>query len=106
MIETLRKVVLAGIGTLDLTEEKLQAGLADLIKRGEVSEREAHEFGKEWQAQLTRRREQLQQEAREAVQRALKAFNVASRSDFEALAARVEALERRASRPEPVDAEC
>jgi polyhydroxyalkanoate synthesis regulator phasin len=112
MIDTLRKVLLAGLGTLELTDEKLHATLGDLIKRGEISEQEGRELAGQWQRRLARRREELQQEARAAVQRALRGLDVATQQELEALTSRVDALEQQArSAPRELgetelDAEC
>jgi polyhydroxyalkanoate synthesis regulator phasin len=96
MLDTVRKMLLAGLGTLELTEEKLEGALRDLIKRGELTEQEARSLGEEWKQRLASRRDELQREARAAVQRALQSLDVASRQELEALTKRVEALEGRA----------
>jgi len=106
MLETVRKAMLAGLGAMDLTEEKFHAFLSDLTKRGELTEQEAREFGHEWRQRLSRRRDELQQEVREAVQRALRSLNVATRQEVDALAARVGALERQSSAERRIDPEC
>jgi poly(hydroxyalkanoate) granule-associated protein len=96
MLDTVRKVWLAGLGTLELTEEKLEELLRDLIKRGELTEQEARTFAQQSKQRLAARRDELQREVREAVQRALRGFDVATRQDIEALTRRVEELEKRA----------
>lgn len=112
MLETVRKALLAGLGTLELTEEKFREALGDLISRGELTEQEARELGEQWLRRLAERREELRQEAREAVQRALGALDVPTRGDLEALIKRVEKLERRSRPPlqglpeSDLDAEC
>jgi polyhydroxyalkanoate synthesis regulator phasin len=69
--------------------------LRDLIKRGELTEKEARMLAEQWKRRLVTRREELQREVREAVQRALRGFDVATRQDIEALTRRVEELEKR-----------
>ena len=93
MLDTIRQAFLAGLGALDLTEEKLHGVLSDLIKRGELTEKEAQQFRQEWRQRLTSRKDHLQQEAKDAVQRTLAGLNVASRHDIEVMAKRVSALE-------------
>ena len=44
MIRTLRTLMLAGLGTLDLTEERLRAAFGDLVERGEVTEKDARDL--------------------------------------------------------------
>jgi len=112
MLDTIRQAFLVGLGTLDLTEEKLRGTLADLTKRGELTEKEARQFADEWRQRLANRREQLQHDAKDAVQRALAGLNVASRHDIEAMAKRVAALEeevaqvRQAMAEAATDLEC
>lgn len=107
MLETVRKAMLTGLGALDLTEEKLEAFLKDLTRRGEMTEREAREFGSEWRTRVAERREQLQRDAREALDRAFRGLNVATHQDLEALAKRVDALERgQPGSPQREDLEC
>ena len=84
MLDTVRKVWLAGLGTLELTEEKLEELLRDLIKRGELTEHDARTLAEQWKRRLVARREELQREVREAVHRALRGFDVATREDVEA----------------------
>jgi polyhydroxyalkanoate synthesis regulator phasin len=95
MLDTVRKMLLVGLGTLELTEEKLEGTLRDLIKRGELTEQEARTVGEEWKQRLASRRDELQREARGAVQRALQSLDVASRQELETLRKRVDALEGR-----------
>ena len=97
MLDTFRKAWLAGLGTLELTEEKLEGMLRDLVGRGEVTEQEARSFVDQWKQRLAARREDLQRETREAVHRALRGLDVASRQEVESLAKRVDALERQAT---------
>jgi polyhydroxyalkanoate synthesis regulator phasin len=99
MLNTVRKATLAGLGALELTEEKLQAFLADLTARGELSEQEAREYAGHWKERFAQRQAELQREVREAVQRALRGLDVASQRDLDALADRVTALEARVSPP-------
>jgi polyhydroxyalkanoate synthesis regulator phasin len=112
MLDTVRKVLLAGLGTLELTEEKLESVMRDLITRGELTEQEARALADQWKQRLAARREELQHQTRESVQHAIRGFNVATRQELEALSKRVEALEKRA-RPDAqglpqadLDAEC
>jgi hypothetical protein len=70
--------------------------LRDLIKRGKLTEMEGRTLAEQRKRGLAARRDKLQ---REAVQRALHGFDVATREDIERLTKRVEAPEKR-PRPE------
>ncbi len=98
MLESLRKLLLAGLGTFDLTEEKLKAVFDDLVARGEVSEKEARELISDWTKRAGEHRTKIQQQVDEAVRRALERLGVSRRADLEKLESRIADLERRVPR--------
>ena len=71
MVDALRKLLLAGLGTLDLTEEKAKAIFNDLVARGEMSEKDARELVQGWAKRAAEQRTRLQQDVDEAVSRAM-----------------------------------
>ena len=95
MVEALRKLLLAGLGTLDLTEEKLKAVFNDLVARGEMSEKEARELISNWSKRATEQRGRMKDDVEQAVNRTLQAMGLAKRADLDALAARLAELERK-----------
>ena len=98
MLEALRKLLLAGLGTVDLTEEKLKAVFDDLVARGEVSEKEARELISTWTNRAGEQRMKIQQQVDQTVLRALERLGVSRRADVEKLESRIAELERRVSR--------
>lgn len=95
MLELLRKLMLAGLGTLDLTEEKARAIFEDLVRRGELSDTEARELTSGWVKRAKEQRAKLQQQIDEAIRAAFGRLDVASRGDVKLLAERVAELERK-----------
>jgi polyhydroxyalkanoate synthesis regulator phasin len=98
MLEPLRKLLLAGLGTVDLTEEKLKAVFDDLVARGEVSEKEARELVSGWAKKAGEQRTKIQQQVDEAVHKALERMGLSHRADVDKLEARIAELERRVPR--------
>ena len=98
MLEPLRKLLLAGLGTVDLTEEKVKAVFDDLVARGEVNEQEAKELVSGWVKKAGEQRTKIQQQVDEAVRRALERLGVSQRADLDKLEARIAELERRVPR--------
>jgi polyhydroxyalkanoate synthesis regulator phasin len=98
MLEPLRRLLLAGLGTVDLTEEKLRAVFDDLVARGEVNEKEARELISSWAKRAGEQRTKIQQLVDDSVRRALDRMGAAHRSDLEKLEARIAELERRLPR--------
>lgn len=99
MIRTLRMLMLAGLGALDVSEEKLRTAFEDLVKRGEVTEKDARDLAATWTKRATERRDAFREQVRELVREELKMVEV-GREEFDALAELVARLERRAT---PVD---
>jgi polyhydroxyalkanoate synthesis regulator phasin len=99
-----------GLGALELTEEKLRAVIDDLVRRGELSEHDAREFAAEWRNRAATQRARVQKEVETAFARLLASADIARKSDLQALADRVSALERPpaqpAPAPDPADVEC
>ncbi|MEW5981216.1 MAG: phasin family protein [Acidobacteriota bacterium] len=99
MVDALRKLLLAGLGTLDLTEEKLKAVFDDLVKRGEMNEKDAKEMIASWKARAVEQRQKVQSLVDESVQKGLKAMGYVRLTEYDALAARVAELERKVTPP-------
>lgn len=99
MADALRKLLLAGLGTLDLTEEKAKAVFDDLVKRGEMNEKDARELISSWKDRANGQRQKVQALVDESVQKGLKAMGYVRLSDYEALSARVAELERKIATP-------
>ena len=98
MIGMLRTLMRAGLGTLDLTEERLRAAFDELVERGEITERDARDLVATWAKRATERRTALAKQVRELVREELKVGEV-SREEFDALAELVARLERRLAPP-------
>ena len=94
MIRTLRTLMLAGLGTLDVTEDKLRTAFEELVKRGEVTEQDARDLVASWTKRAIERREAFRKHVRELVREELKTADV-TREEFDALAELVARIERR-----------
>jgi polyhydroxyalkanoate synthesis regulator phasin len=94
MVDALRKLLLAGLGTLDLTEEKARAIFNDLVQRGEMSEKDARELLSGWAKRATEQQGRLRQDVEETVTRAMQKMGLAKRSELDALSARIAELEQ------------
>ena len=93
MVDALRKLLLAGLGTIDLTEEKAKAIFNDLVARGELSEKDAKELVSSWTKRAAEHRGRLQADIDQAVQGALSAMGIARKTEVEALKAKIDELE-------------
>jgi len=93
MKEFMRKGMLFGIGLATLTREKIEETVEDLIKKGEMTERE----GKETINDLMKKSKEVTDELTEKVEKmvadALKKLNIPTRDEFLALKEKVEKME-------------
>jgi poly(hydroxyalkanoate) granule-associated protein len=99
MVDALRKLLLAGLGTLDLTEEKAKAVFNDLVARGEMSEKDARDLVQGWTRRAAEQRTRLQQDIEQGVAKAMSAMGLARKSDVDALHARIAELEQKLAIP-------
>ena len=99
MLVLLRKLLLAGLGTLDLTEEKARAIFNDLVARGELSEKDARELITTWTKRAGEQQAKLQERIEQGVRTALDTAGLARRAELDALAARVTELEKQTAPP-------
>ncbi len=93
-MEPLRNMLLAGLGALGYGKEKLQAMVEAMVDKGELTREQGErviggwvERGKEEQANLSSR-------VSEEMQKVVVKLSLVTRADYDALAARVEELEK------------
>lgn len=98
MLDVVRTLLLAGVGAIDLTEDKLKSVVDDLTRRGELAADEGKDLIAAWTTRARERREQLDQRVRKAVDDALGRYNVASHTSVVDLESRVQALEQTVAR--------
>ncbi len=95
MLETLRTLMLVGLGTAELTEARIEAALKALVERGDLAEREARTLAAEWIERVRVRRDEFERRMNDEIAAALDRQGVARLSELRALEAKVERLERR-----------
>jgi polyhydroxyalkanoate synthesis regulator phasin len=94
MTRTLRTLLLAGLGALDLTEEKLRGAFDELIHRGELHEKDAKDLVAAWKSRARERHEALGRQVRDVVRDELTHQKFARQDDLDRLAAHLARLER------------
>lgn len=98
MLDALRTLLLAGVGAIDLTDEKMRSIMDQLIRRGELAADEARELATLWANGARERRVAIDDRVRAAVEDALAQQNVASHASVADLRARIETLEQLVAR--------
>jgi len=94
MFNLLKKMIWLGAGLAVMTTEKIEAVVAEAVKKGQLSEKE----GKELAADLIERSKKAKKELGEKVEKimsdTLQRLNIPTRRDLEELKARLERLEK------------
>ena len=85
LYDVTRTILLAGIGAVTLAQDEINSFLDRLVERGEMAEGDARKLVRE----VMDRREKLEKEHRQVVHEAKKPAAPVTRSDLEALQARI-----------------
>lgn len=100
MFDVLKKMIWLGAGLAVMTTEKIEETVAEIVKKGQLSEKE----GKELVAELVEKSKKAQKELKEKVEKiiteALQRLNIPTRKEVEELEARLERLEKQAEKKE------
>jgi polyhydroxyalkanoate synthesis regulator phasin len=93
MIDLVKKSMLAGVGLAVVTKDKVLESLDELVERGKLTREEAAEMSDKIVAEGKAETEKARVEASKLFNEMLHRANVVTKDQYEALAARVTALE-------------
>lgn len=89
-----RKAWFFGLGLANFTRAKIEALVEDMIKRGEISQQERSQAVEEILGRLETAQEAFFEKVKEVVYKAVHDLKLARTEDLEALAKRVDAIEK------------
>ena len=95
MLETVRKVMLIGLGAAVMSRDKIQQVMNDLVARGDVTKEEGKKLLDEFTSRAEEAGKNLNERIRTQIRRTLKDLGIADRNRIAALEARIAELERR-----------
>jgi polyhydroxyalkanoate synthesis regulator phasin len=90
-----RKAKLFGLGVLDFTREKVEAVVADMVKRGELSEQETPQAVAELMERAKSEQDVFMDKLKVMVEKVISGTGLARSADLEALEKRVADLEKK-----------
>jgi len=100
MFELLKKTIWLGAGLAVMTTEKIEEAVSEIVKKGQLSEKE----GKELIADLVEKSKEAKKKLAEKVEKiitlTLQKMNIPSRKEMEELRARLDRLEKGAGKKE------
>ena len=94
MKEYIRKAMLIGIGLVATTREKVEESIAELVKKGELSEKEGKELVNELLERSKKVKEEWDKRVERAIADAFGRLSIPTKRELDELKVRVEALER------------
>ncbi len=98
MKDILQKFWHFGLGVFDFTREKVEAVVAEMVRRGEITQQESPEAVKQLLDKAQEVQGALVDKVKELVNKAMAEARPAKAADLEALAQRVAALEEEVKR--------
>jgi len=100
MLEILRKGYLIGIGLASLTREKIEEVVDELVRRGEVAEKDRPRVIEDLMTRMRDEQKRLSSSVKDTVQRVVGEMGMPTRQQFDELLQRLEKLEKQPS-PRP-----
>ncbi|MEJ2078145.1 MAG: phasin family protein [Acidobacteriota bacterium] len=95
MLDILKKTYLAGLGLATLTREKVEEIVDELVKRGEVAEKDRSHVVQDLLDRARDEQKKLSSSVQDAVQKVIRELGVPTRKEYRDLLNRVEALEKK-----------
>ena len=92
LYEATRKVVLASIGAVALAQEEVEQFISKLVERGEIAEKDGKKLVHEVMDKRKKETKKAEGEVDKRMEELLARMNVPSRSDIDALSAKITAL--------------
>jgi poly(hydroxyalkanoate) granule-associated protein len=95
LFDAARKVLLASIGAVALAQEELEDFVNRLVERGEIAEKDGKKLIRETMETRKKEAQKAEDELDKRVEDLLDRMNVPTKSDIEALSAKISALTKK-----------
>lgn len=93
--DTLRKVLLAGIGAVALAQDEFEALVNRLVERGELAEKDGKKLIREMMEKQKKENKRVEEYVTKRVEETLSRLNIPTRADIEALSKKISALSKK-----------
>ena len=95
LLETTRKILLAGIGAVALAQEEIEKFVNQLIERGEIAEKDGKRLLKEVKERRKKETEKAEDEVTSRVESVLERMSVPSKADIDSLSEKISELSKK-----------
>jgi polyhydroxyalkanoate synthesis regulator phasin len=92
LLEAARKVLLASVGAVALAQDEVEDFVNRLVERGEIAEKDGKKLVGDW---MEKRKKVTERELDKRIEELLHRVNVPTKSDIEALSAKITALTKK-----------
>ena len=90
-----RKVLLAGVGAVALTQEEVEKVINRLVERGEIAEQDGKKLMSEVMSKRKKEAKKAEDEMDKRINEIMGRMNVPTKSDIDALSAKITALTKK-----------
>jgi poly(hydroxyalkanoate) granule-associated protein len=90
-----RKVLLAGIGAMALTQDEAEKFVDRLVERGEIAEKDGKKLVRDMMERRRKESRKAEDQMDKRIEELLHRMNVPSKADIEALSAKITALTKK-----------
>jgi polyhydroxyalkanoate synthesis regulator phasin len=98
MFDFIKKTILFGSGLASMTAEKIEETVSEIVKKGEITEKQGRELIQELKEKSGRARKELGERVERMIAETLPKLNIPTRKEMEELKARIERLEKEKER--------
>jgi poly(hydroxyalkanoate) granule-associated protein len=95
ILEASRKLMLASIGAVALAQDELENLVQRLVDRGQIAEQDSKHLVREIMDRRRRETERAEEQVEKRVEELLQRMSVPTKSDIDALSAKIEALSKK-----------
>jgi len=95
MQEFIKKMMMFGVGLAAMTREKTEELVRELVKKGEMSEKEGKQLVNDLMEKSKKMTREIETKTEEMVTSTLKRLNIPTRKELDELRERVDRLEKR-----------
>ena len=94
MLEFIKKAIFIGAGLASMTAEKIEEAVAEIVRKGEISEKQGRDLVQELKERSGKARKDLGDRVEKMIEEALQKLKIPTRKEVDELKARIERLEK------------
>jgi len=94
MLEFIKKAIFIGAGLASMTAEKIEEAVAEIVRKGEISEKQGRDLVQDLKDRSGKARKDLGDRVEKMIEEALQKLKIPSRKEIDELKARIDRLEK------------